>query len=83
MKTKCRKEEEKTEKKLKALFDYQRFEKNAGLESLISETMSRYDGELSDGDLSLVSAAGEPVPSFGGVNDLSLREDSHSQDKND
>ena len=48
------------EKKLKALFDYQRFEKNERLEKLIRETENRYAGELSDDDLSLVNAAGEP-----------------------
>ena len=47
------------EKKLKNLFDYQRFEKNERLEKIIKETESRYGGELSDDDLSLVNAAGE------------------------
>ena len=47
------------EKKLKKLFDYQRFEKNERLEKIIKETESRYEGELSDDDLSLVNAAGE------------------------
>ncbi len=47
------------EKKLKRLFDYQRFEKNERLEKLIHETESRYAKELSDDDLSLVNAAGE------------------------
>ena len=43
----------------KMLFDYQRFEKNQRLEELIRETESRYAKELSEEDLSLVSAAGE------------------------
>ena len=47
------------EKKLKKLFDYHRFEKNERLEKIIEETESRYKGELSDADLSLVNAAGE------------------------
>lgn len=47
------------DKKLKMLFDYQRFEKNQRLEELIRETESRYAKELSEEDLSLVSAAGE------------------------
>ena len=47
------------EKKLKKLFDYQRFEKNERLEKIIRETESRYAKELSDDDLSLVNAAGE------------------------
>ena len=50
------------EKKLKKLFDYQRFEKNERLEKIIKETESRYEGELSDDDLSLVNAAGEINP---------------------
>lgn len=48
------------EKKLKKLFDYQRFEKNEKLEKLIRETESRYAKELSDDDLTLVNAAGGP-----------------------
>ena len=48
------------EKKLKKLFDYQRFEQNDKLEKLIHETESRYAKGLSDDDLSLVNAAGEP-----------------------
>ena len=47
------------EKELKKLFDYQRFEKNEKLEKLIRETEGRYAAELSDDDLSFVSAAGE------------------------
>ena len=49
------------EKKLKKLFDYQRFEKNERLEKIIKETESRYGGELSDDELSFVNAAGEPT----------------------
>ena len=48
------------EKKLKKLFDYQRFEQNDKLEKLIRETESRYAKGLSDDDLFLVNAAGEP-----------------------
>ena len=48
------------EKTLKILFDYQLFEQNEKLERLIRETESRCAGELSDEDLTLVSAAGEP-----------------------
>ena len=50
------------EKKLKKLFDFQRFEQNERLEKLIRETESRYAKELSDDDLSLVNAAGEINP---------------------
>lgn len=48
------------EKKLKILFDFQRFEKNERLEALASQTDSRYGNELPDDSLELVSAAGEP-----------------------
>ena len=44
-----------------SLFDYQHFENNARLAKLIGETESRYARELSDEDLSLVNAAGEPA----------------------
>ena len=47
------------ENKLKKLFDYQRFEKNANLERFISETECRYAKRLSDDDLSKVNAARE------------------------
>ena len=47
------------ENKLKKLFDYQRFEKNANLERFISETECRYTKRLSDDDLSKVNAARE------------------------
>ena len=49
------------ENKLNKLFDYQRFEQNEKLEKLIYETESRYAKGLSDDDLFLVNAAGEPV----------------------
>ena len=55
------------EKKLKALFDYQRFEKNERLAKFIGETESRYAKELSDDELSLVNAAGEPAVSGGTI----------------
>ena len=45
------------EKKLKDLFDFQRYHSNARLERLIQETRSRY-GQVSDDDLEWVSAAG-------------------------
>lgn len=55
------------EKKLKKLFDYQRFEQNKKLEKLIYETESRYASRLSDDDLSFVNAAGELV-THGAIN---------------
>lgn len=49
------------DRKLKALFDYQKFSENKKLERLILEAESRYAKELSDDDISIVSAAGEPL----------------------
>ena len=43
------------------LFDYQHFERNASLETLIRETEAHYARPLSDDDLTLVNAAGEPA----------------------
>ena len=56
------------EDQLKKLFEYQRFEQNEKLGKLIQETEGRYAAELSDDDLSLVSAAGEHerAAAFGG-----------------
>ena len=48
----------KTEKTLEKLFDYQKFEKNPRLERMI-KTAEGSGEELSDEELSLVSAAGE------------------------
>ena len=59
------------ENKLKALFDYQRFEKNAKLERLIRETENGYAAEISYDDLSLVNAAGEPVVHGAGIQQFS------------
>ncbi len=42
------------------LFDYQRFENDPQLQTLIDGVESAYGAELSDGDLARVSAAGEP-----------------------
>ena len=53
---------------LKKLFDYQRFEQNEKLDKLIGEAESRYEKALSDDDLDLVNAAGEPEEiQFGGI----------------
>lgn len=49
------------DKKLKALFDYQKFKANKKLERLIIETENRFPKELSDNEISIVSAAGEPL----------------------
>ena len=48
-----------TTKKLTALFDYQRFERNKRLQALIEDTERRCLCSLSDDDLEWVSAAGE------------------------
>ena len=48
-----------TQKKLTALFDYQRFERNERLQALIEDTENRCMNALSDDDLEWVSAAGE------------------------
>ena len=48
-----------TTKKLTALFDYQRFERNKRLHALIEDTENRCMNALSDDDLEWVSAAGE------------------------
>ncbi len=49
-----------SEKTLSILFDYQRFENDRSLEELIDNAEDKYSAELSDDDLSSVSAAGEP-----------------------
>lgn len=48
-----------TTKKLTALFDYQRFERNKRLQALIEDTENRCMNALSDDDLEWISAAGE------------------------
>lgn len=48
------------EKKLKSLFEFQRFENNLRLKSLIEETEKRAAQALSDDDLWMVNAAGAP-----------------------
>ena len=50
------------ERKLKALFDYQKFEGNAELQQVINSVHSRYTAaqELSLDDLMQVAAAGVP-----------------------
>lgn len=50
-----------TTKKLTALFDYQRFERNKRLQALIEDTENRCMNALSDDDLEWVSAAGEEI----------------------
>ena len=47
------------DKKLKSMFEFQRFQNNPRLAKLIQQTEQRYAGELSDEDMDFVSAAGE------------------------
>ena len=54
-----------TTKKLTALFDYQRFERNKRLQALIDDTERRCLCSLSDDDLEWVSAAGEETDTNG------------------
>ena len=48
------------ENRLKALFEYQKFEQNPKLDKLIRETELRYPEKLSEDELEMVSAAGTP-----------------------
>jgi len=48
------------ERKLSKLFDYQKFQRNPRLDAMLSEAEGRYEDGLSDAELELVSAAGEP-----------------------
>ena len=49
------------EKKLRELFDFQKFEKNADLQAVIDKVHARHSAlELSDDDVSFVAAAGMP-----------------------
>ncbi len=51
------------EKKLTHIFDYQRFDGNKELASLIEETENRFKA-LSEDELLMVSAAGFPSPTI-------------------
>ena len=51
------------EKKLRALFDFQKYEQNADLQSVIDRVHARYSNSarmLSDDEADLVAAAGMP-----------------------
>ena len=50
-----------TESKLSKLFDYQRFEGNKRLQTLINAAETRFSNALSDDDLEWVNAAGEEI----------------------
>lgn len=47
------------EEKIAFLLDYQRFQKNHRIEEMLQELGGRYGEELTEENLSLVSAAGE------------------------
>lgn len=47
------------ENKIRLLFDFQKFDNNSRLAELISQTENRYGTELSDDELTQVSAAGD------------------------
>ena len=53
-------EEELMEKKLKSLFDFQKFEGNSELAAMIADTEARYKKQLDEADLLMVNAAGSP-----------------------
>lgn len=50
------------ERRLREIFDYQRFENNSRLSSMLSDALERYglsdEGELSDEEAGLLNAAG-------------------------
>lgn len=51
------------ERRLRQTFDFQRFEGNARLQTVIDEAHARVDAcELAEDELGLVSAAGVPEP---------------------
>lgn len=47
------------ENRLKSLFEFQKFENNSRLAKLVRDTELRYGAELTDDELSMVSAAGD------------------------
>jgi hypothetical protein len=60
-----RKEEQDLEEIISLLFDFQAYEKNEELQSVIDAVHSRYTGvQLSDDEAELISAAGRPEAAF-------------------
>lgn len=49
------------EKKLKKLFEYQKFEQNERITKFIAETKVHQTAEISDDDLEIVTAAGDMI----------------------
>lgn len=54
-----RKENKTMERKIKRIFDFQRFSANKKLEELISQTQNRY-AAISEENLGFINAAGAP-----------------------
>ncbi len=66
------------------LFDFQHFQQNPKLASIVKDVESRYTNELSDNDLDLVNAAGENLPIGLAILDLPWeREDREQDDKHE
>jgi len=62
------------EKLLTELFDFQKFEKEPALQSVIGEVDARYFcAELSDGELDMLSAAGDPFSQPPGPKESDLK----------
>lgn len=50
------------ENTLKSIFEYQKFEKNINLQSIVDDTLKRFDAiELSEEDLEYVNAAKKSI----------------------
>ena len=59
------KEEQRLEKKISLLFDFQKFEKNADLQAVIDAVHARYSArKLTDDEAEWVAAAGTPGTSL-------------------
>lgn len=56
------------EKLLEALFDYQKFERNEALQSVIDEAETQRLISLTDAELESLSAAGDPFSQMRGLN---------------
>ncbi|MBQ4426918.1 MAG: hypothetical protein II881_04085 [Oscillospiraceae bacterium] len=56
------------EKLLDALFDFQRFERNEALQSVIDEAETQRLISLTDAELESLSAAGDPFSQLTGLN---------------
>ena len=70
------------EKKLRALFDYQKFENNADLQNVIDRVHARYRSSharmLDDDEADMVAAAGMPDSSMKSKDPFKIKEDDRS-----